>query len=75
MLHAAACASQCHYADLALHSHVPLQICQLLDIPIDEDALRAADGKPNDGTGMEQDGSDEVRAGSYATTRNKKLTA
>jgi hypothetical protein len=40
---------------------VLLQICQVLDIPIDEDALRAADGKPNDGTGMEEDGSDEVR--------------
>jgi hypothetical protein len=38
-----------------------LQICQVLDVPIDEDALRAADGKPNDGTGMEKDGSDEVR--------------
>jgi hypothetical protein len=46
----------------ALHAVLlPLQVCQVLGIPIDEDALRAADGKPNDGTGMDEDGSDEVR--------------
>jgi hypothetical protein len=38
------------------------QICAVLDIAIDEDALRAADGKPNDGTGMEEDRSEEVRS-------------
>ena len=50
---------------LFISQHPACHICQLLDIPIDEDALRAADGKLNDGTGME-DGSDEVRAGSFA---------
>ncbi|WIA29416.1 hypothetical protein OEZ86_011919 [Tetradesmus obliquus] len=48
------------FQDAAALSAVLAKICQLLDIPIDEDALRAADGKPNDGTGMEQDGSDEA---------------
>lgn len=35
-----------------------VQVCEVLDIPVDEDALRAADGKHNDGTGMEEDASE-----------------